>query len=212
MVHLDVNATARRPLRAVFAVATGLLLASPSLESAERPGRPAAVHWNRLKPGDIVFRSGRGWRADAVRLAGDAPWSHVGIIVGEPGTGWKVIHAEPPEGASPGGVLTTPLAEFADRSNSRQVAYYRFVAGDPAKAAAAAAAALRTAGAHIAFDESFDLESGQSLYCTELVLRVFTEAGMDLRAVPSRVSIGGLGGKILLPEDLLKPGKLVRVG
>jgi len=187
------------------------LLASSSFAPASRPDRPPAVHANRLKQGDIVFRSGRGWRADAVRLAGDAPWSHVGILVGEPRAGWKVIHAAPPEGASPGGVLTTPLAEFADRSNSRQVAVYRYVSRDAAKAAAAAAAAQRTAGARIAFDESFDLNSGQSLYCTELVLRVFAEAGTDLRAVPSRVSVGGLGAEILLPEDLLKSGELIRV-
>jgi hypothetical protein len=209
MVHNDVSGSAQRLLHGLAAAICGLALASPTLPSPLPNDPLAAVRPERLRQGDIVFSSGRGWRADAVRVAGRSPWSHVGLLVGDARTGWSVVHAAPPEGDSKGGVVATPLAQFAAPANSARIAFYRYARSDKADGAAVAIIAGRMAAASVPFDGRFDLTSDRALYCTELALRAYREAGMDLGAVPSRVSIGGLSASILLPEDLLATGKLV---
>jgi hypothetical protein len=213
MVYIDVAAKRAGGRRGLVASLASLLLAASSFTlHAPGPNPLAAVHLDRLREGDLIFRSGKGWRADAVRLASDAPWSHVGMLVGDARSGWYVVHAAPPEGSDAGGVVETPLVVFAGPEASSRISLFRYAGADARHAAALAVAARRKAAAAVAFDGRFDLASERSLYCTELVARVFAEMGMDLGAVPSKVSLGGVGGVVLLPADLLATGKLVPVG
>ena len=208
MVFVELNGAARAAAGA--AVLATLLLAGGDASSSPSPPL-AALPLDRLFPGDLVFRAGRGVRADLVRVAGDGPWSHVGLLDRGPAGGWVVIHAAPPEAGGAGGVTETPLGEFASPAYSSALSVYRVAGLDARSRALVTARAHRLAQAGVPFDESLDLASPDALYCTELVVRLFAGAGADLGIEPSSVSVGGLTVPVLMPHDLMAAPRLRRV-
>lgn len=197
-----------------FAVFLTLLLAGDVLfRPAPAPiAAPAAtLRIDRLLPGDLVFRAGRGPRADLVRLAGDGLWTHVGLLDRDRTGSWVVIHAAPPEAGSSGGVIETPLADFASPTHASALSVYRVTGLDERASAQVTASAHRLVKAGTRFDESLDLATADALYCTEFVARLFAGAGADLGVEPSTLSVGGLPVRILMPDDLMAGPRLRRV-
>lgn len=187
-----------------------LILAGDAVPPTARPAAPT-LRLEGLLPGDLVFRAGRGARADLVRVAGRGPWSHVGLLDRGADGRWVVVHAAPPEAGDKGGVTVTPLTDFASPAKASTLAAYRVVGLDPNLRARLIRDAHRLAHARVPFDQSLDLADCDALYCTEFVARMFAGSGADLGAEPSTLSVGGLGVRILMPHDLIAARRLRRV-
>jgi hypothetical protein len=166
-------------------------------------------------PGDIIFRRGTS-AASAVVLAGEAGWefSHVGVVVVHDNR-VLVVHASPAQ--SEGERAETriePLTAFIQPSRASQVAVLRLDAArvNHADELARKAAEISEAMArrHVPFDYRFELTTAGSVYCTELVLRAYAEAGVDLK-VQASARLPFMREPIVFPSNLLQSPLLRRV-
>ena len=141
-----------------------------------------AIDRGLLETGDLIFRRGLSFASRLVLLADPQPlYSHVGLLLVN-GSEALVIHVVPAQAATdPAPVQVEPLATFIDRQHTSAVSVMR-VEHIQARhyAAQAAAAASGYAREALSFDDQFDLESIDRMYCTELVWRAYLEAGIDL--------------------------------
>jgi Permuted papain-like amidase enzyme, YaeF/YiiX, C92 family len=195
-------------VRATAAGATGaalLALWCATPQSAVRP-RPAEAPMARpstmaagLRDGDLVFRSGTSHESRALRfLDADSPYSHVGLVHVRDGV-VRVVHVEPGRGAD-GRVKEELLEAFLAPGKAERHVAYRPVSADANAGSRAVAAALRLRDAGIRFDDHFDLDTPDAVYCTELIWRAYRTVGLDLAA-------GDLRG----PAFPLAPRRAVRL-
>lgn len=162
-----------------------------------------------LADGDIIFRKGRSLVSEAVLTSdGQSPYSHVGIIkiIND---NVMVIHAVPSE--SPGEkdlVKIDALPLFLSYDRASMAAIYRLDQIDKDAQACAIKAsniALSYAEQQIPFDNDFDLNTKDSLYCTEMVWRAYQGAGIDLvDGKFDNLAIPMSKGAYILPSSLLK--------
>jgi hypothetical protein len=199
----------RRKFRLWMPVA-GLALVSVAAVSRESRSSPAVyrrlhVDGPAFAPGDVVFRRGRSLISRAVLAAdGDGEYSHVGLIAVSAGRVW-VLHATPDEAPDiKGGVLAEPLEAFLAPEYASAAALYR--PRDARAGRAAERAAWGWVHARLPFDDAFDFESADKLYCTELVWRAYQSTGIDLEA-----GVSGPRGRYLLPGRLAKSPQLQRM-
>lgn len=177
-------------------------------EAAPPPHRvmpPAFL--DSLHTGDLILRGGTSAASRSVRLLADraTPYSHIGLVV-RTRAGLTVVHSLPADEVDPaGGVRREPLASFVNARDAQVVAVYRLVGARAADAPPVAARwATRAAAAHLPFDPEFDLRTPDRLYCTELVLRAYASAGVDLGAARTRrVVLPGVTYTPIFPSALL---------
>ncbi|MCB1088807.1 MAG: hypothetical protein KDM63_17355, partial [Verrucomicrobiae bacterium] len=160
-----------KPVLWILALALAPLASCSTSEYAgSMPGPPAMAEF---QPGDIVMRSGDRLLADrSYYNRRDHRFTHAGLVVG----GSRVVHVHPTEG---GGVAhVTPLKRFV--SDSGTWAVFRPDLPEPERASAARSAE-QFARERRPFDRGLDLETRDSLYCTELIWRAYLDAtGVDL--------------------------------
>lgn len=160
-----------------------------------------------LEPGDLVFRVGRGWRADAVRSASRSRFSHVGMLY-EKGHDdrWTVLHAAPPESADPGGVRVETLDDFSAPSQAAAIAFAKANLPQAPDRERVIRAMHSLSDERKPFDTDFDLNAADKIYCSELVAIAYQEAGYSI-VDRSRNEIGTLLGiDMLFPSDLVETG------
>lgn len=155
----------------------------------------------RVRTGDLIFRSGRGWRADAVRAASISSWTHVGIVDMDRSGRAFVIHAAPPERGAPGAVLREPLEQFAAATHAEEIEVERL---DLPRSAIfdMVVEARRFADRRTPFDDAFDLSSDRAIYCTELIWRSLWNAGVHRPARTRAVPVPLMTGRYMTPDDL----------
>jgi hypothetical protein len=124
-----------------------------------------------VQEGDIIFQTSRSSQSEAIQLATDSPYSHVGIITiqdGEPMV-YEAIRT----------VVATPLADWIRRGEGGR---YRLMR--PKKPLTDTQLdAMNTVG-RTHHQKSYDLRfdwSDQKMYCSELVWKIYkTGAGIEL--------------------------------
>ncbi|MDR3355556.1 MAG: hypothetical protein LBO21_10985 [Synergistaceae bacterium] len=172
---------------------------------------------SKFRNGDVVFIQGRTWRSFFVMLtdggrtsaAADESFSHVGVvrfISDIP----HVVHATPDNLF----VLAEPADAFISSDNAECSAIYRLTdeGAQTAVSEAASLAALEYYTLSVPFDHQFDVCDATSLYCTELVLRAYEKAGVDLsEGRADFLCKVPLYGEVLLPDSLRRSGMLTRV-
>lgn len=145
-----------------------------------------------VQSGDIICRYGDGFWSSRFRESsvGDKRFSHVGIIQVKSGDRF-VIHALASDFSGAGSVLKEPLTDFL--SDSHTVSVYRFKGPRAVRSKIADEAVL-----HIGkpFDLAFDLDSDESLYCSELVW-ICVNAALGKKLIESSI----LNGKRIIPID-----------
>lgn len=158
-----------------------------------------------LRTGDLVFRRGRSLESLAV-LAADpgSEFSHVGMVVVLEGRPW-VIHACPGEQPSvPERLRKESVEVFLSPEEAGRFAVYRS-GYSPEMLESVGRRALKFYCEGICFDEAFDLQNDQKLYCTELVYKSFTAV------VPGFPEIGAEEVHFLTGrKKILMPGALIR--
>ena len=146
-----------------------------------------------LRPGDLVFRRGRGGVSDAIAIASGSAlaWTHVGIVVQPPSfAGPLVLHA-----IDGRGVVIDPPERFFSEIEASAGAVVRLRGG-----AAAAQHALAYAGRP--FDHSLAMSEQDRLYCTELVVVALRAAGVVIDPPLRRLPL--VSEPVLMPDDLYR--------
>ena len=165
----------------------------------------------QLKEGDVVFRAGRSWLTNmAEQFADEAVrYSHVGVVV-KAGDDLKVVHAsiEPDEGQK---VVADPLDVFLKKGKGTQAAVYRLKSTDAETQSAIATSAKAYARKAIPFDPGFDLTTSDRVYCSELVWRIYLEAGIDLSDYGLEQFDFPFSGKYITPDSLSASASLTPI-
>lgn len=183
--------------RAVLRLLAGLALAGGA--AGVQAGQPGAV-----QPGDLIFRKGTEDVSRAVLSLDGGPYSHVGMLVGEPGR-WQVLHATPSEvPGRPDGVVLDSLDFFLDAERTERYAVYRVEADDIQRERAVQAARAM-------LDRPFRVADPEGTYCTLLVWDAWRQAGLDMDARFTRLNLPLMPGDYLMPNGLLASGKLIEV-
>jgi hypothetical protein len=138
-------------------------------------------------------------------------FSHVGIICFENGVPF-VIHAVPGEnGEGPDFIKKDKITDFLD---SRKVSRYAVLrARFPAEQNGIAARnALQYYLEKRTFDDQYDLNTDDKLYCTELVIKAFSSAGIDLKGIKlSGINIMITHFELILPGEFFENTSFRRV-
>lgn len=176
--------------------ASGLAMLSCAALAQALP--PGARH------GDLIFREGTEAISEAVMAMDRGAFSHVGMLIGEPGD-WSVLHATPSEvpGRQDGVVLDT-LAFFIDAKRSRHFAVYHVEADENARFEAVQAARAW-------LGRPFRIADPQGTYCTVLIWQSWQQAGVDLDVTFTPLSLPMMPGKYLLPSGLAASPRLRRL-
>jgi hypothetical protein len=129
-----------------------------------------------LQSGDIILRKGNTLVSDLIAMAfpkGDE-LSHCGLIIACE-SGFQVMHTISGTLADQDGIRINTLQEFIAGADKQR---YKIVRPRyPYNRAKAIAAANRLGDQHIPFDEQFDLDDSNRLYCSELIRNVAMEGG-----------------------------------
>lgn len=135
----------------------------------------------QLREGDVVFRRGGGFTSHVVLAADvDGNYSHLGIVVDSAGVK-MIVHAVPGEHDFEGDVDRVKM-DLPDRFFSTEYAIVGEVCRprDAVIARRAAEVAVRLYRKGVLFDHSYDDTDTTKMYCTELVVYAFRQAGYDL--------------------------------
>ena len=158
-----------------------------------------------LQPGDLVLRRGTSLASQAVLMADSAgTYSHIGIVVRHNGQ-WMVVHAVPGEREDSGTdtVKADRLSDFFLPVRAAHGAVAR-VHASPATRQRAASEAIAVLARHTPFDHHYDLSDTVALYCTEMVLRCYATAGINLAPAQLRqIDIPGFEGDYAFPSQVL---------
>lgn len=147
------------------------ILAVAYLSTSMRSGEPIRflpADWT-LCEGDVVLLGSSTVRGKILKLFdGGACWLHCGIAVSKD----AIVHADPRCG-----VVRQSMAEYLAANDVDCVCFLRPHTGD---GKVAASFALKCAERKVAFDNSFCYGKDNGMYCTELVLRAWESAGVEI--------------------------------
>lgn len=159
-----------------------------------------------LKDGDIIMAGGVSLQSRMVRaLTDDNRHSHVGLIDVRP-DGIYVIHAAP-TGQGDGGlgdrVASIPLELFLSERGyitAQVVRLSERVENAAALVDQAVAYSAGCADRAVPFDNSFDLDEDETIYCSELIYLAYQAGGYDWPdTLVSNVSTLVVEGPVILP-------------
>ena len=159
-----------------------------------------------LQPGDVVLRCGAGMLSHAVLLAegNDGIYSHVGIVVDSAGQP-MIVHAVPDEPdyeGDPDRVKMDTPAKFFNRMQAIRGEVLRH--HDAVAARLAAEKALQVYHRHTLFDHDYDDSDTTLMYCTELVVFVFSQSGAPLTGIERHgLPLPGVDYECVLPSDIV---------
>ena len=157
-----------------------------------------------LQEGDVVFRLGGGIMSSAVLEADPkGGYSHCGIVVDSAGT-LMVVHAvpgEPDYEGDPDRVKMETPEKFFSTENAFKGEVCRPIDGDVGHKAAQVA--LRTYKRHTLFDNDFDNDDTTKMYCTELLVHAFKQAGRPIVGKPEHyLNIPAMPITCWMPSDI----------
>lgn len=187
-----------------------LILTVCFLASCGRTDEVRPFPLESMRPGDLVFRCGRGMLSHAVlAVERKGIYSHVGVLVQEADGSWKVAHCVPAEREFDGDFDRVKFEALEKFLSVDRAATGCFVhvgdALDPDRLAALCDEARKAFRDSVRFDHDYDLADSSALYCTEFVWRLYRHQGVDLSEGRRRgVNLPGLHGDVLLPEHLLQ--------
>lgn len=147
------------------------IFAAAYLITSMRSGDPIRclpADWT-LCEGDVVLLGSSTMRAKILKFLDNGTcWLHCGIAVAKD----AIVHADPKCG-----VVRQTMAEYLEKNDVDCVCLLRPYVGD---GKVATSFALKCAERKVAFDNSFCYGKGNGMYCTELVLRAWQSAGIEI--------------------------------
>jgi hypothetical protein len=130
---------------------------------------------SRLQTGDLVFRNGKGFISDFLRKTSqrDRKYSHVGVLVWEDRTP-MVYHMidEVGNGIGKSDLRKEPLEDFCSNQMNHGFAIYRLSTWDSQFDDSLRSDLRALASRNVLFDDQFNLDTDQKIYCTELIYKI----------------------------------------
>ena len=156
-------------------ICIGLLFLLVSCDSPAQTAGSRMYSTDSLQSGDIILRRSYGLISDIIvmNLNDTLDVSHCGIIIKEPDSSYKVIHALSKKVSNADGVQICGLEQFMADSKTETVRVFRFLSDSQGEIAAQA---LRYLKQKTPFDESFDATDSTALYCSELLVQSIRNA------------------------------------
>ncbi|NLP56725.1 YiiX/YebB-like N1pC/P60 family cysteine hydrolase [Lutibacter sp. B1] len=155
---------------------------------------------SNLKNGDLVLRCGRSTESYAVYLADkDAEFSHIGIIQIDNNIPY-VIHAVPHKLKT---IKKETLQEFLKPENASKYAIYRTTFSQTILNKVVNEA-NQFYTKKLTFDDDFDLKTNNKLYCTELIVKAFKNAGVTLNIKTKNLNYIVNTHAIIFPSEFTK--------
>ncbi len=131
-----------------------------------------------LLDGDIILIQGTGYTGELIllTLGEEVPLSHCGMIVFRAGEPW-VVHTISPGLSDRDGVRAQPLDEFNQKAQPASVIVVRpwWAADATSGGRSAAGRALHYLEQRVPFDNVFDFETRDKMYCTELLYQILED-------------------------------------
>ncbi|MFW5892105.1 MAG: YiiX/YebB-like N1pC/P60 family cysteine hydrolase [Bacteroidota bacterium] len=149
-------------------------------ESTNPPGyNLSQEEIKQLKEGDIILRHGLGFVSNTIvkTLAEDLPVSHVGMIVKNDQGGFSVIHSVSQTLSDYNGVQIQDLQTFVRDSQDSSIVIVRYKNAIEKEGSdhQMAKHAYRYLDKKVPFDYKFDLDDSTGFYCSELIVRIFSD-------------------------------------
>ncbi len=166
---------------------------------------------SKVRRGDLLFRRGRSLSSNIVlRADSSGSFSHVGLAVEIDG---KVIVAHAvPTGEIPETIKIETISEFFDSNIAEAGAVYRYRV-DSVALDSVCSRALDLVYSGIEFDNYYDTENQDKLYCTEFIWEAFKVIDIDISELRrTRLNLGFAKSDIILPSHLLEYSELDFVG
>lgn len=146
------------------------------LGEAEKPPSLQTAGWQH---GDIIFRRGVGIEAAVVRTTDRSGYTHAGILVSKEGR-WRVIHVEPRTDEQGGKVESIPVEDFAAPGRATLIGVFSIPDASTRQKEAATTYAMEAAIQQVPFDSAFKYSDDASLYCTEIITKAYSVAGLSV--------------------------------
>ncbi|MDV7185687.1 YiiX/YebB-like N1pC/P60 family cysteine hydrolase [Lutibacter sp. TH_r2] len=173
-----------------------------------KPTNSITFNTSNLKNGDLILRCGKSTESFAVYTADkNAEFTHIGLIVFE-NTKPFVIHAVPHKNHV---LKKETIQEFLKPKNASKYAIYRSNLS-PEKQHLITSEALNFFNKKIIFDNHYNLDTNNEMYCTELILKTYKKANIQLDLKTKELNF--LVGKhqIIFPSEFTKfPFKKVNI-
>ena len=141
--------------------------------------------WRNFRTGDLIFRRGYGGISDLIARYGQVgprDVSHVGLILRGPDSVLRVAHAISNSERGYDGVVEEDFAAFVARSVPGKGCVVRLgeASERQQRAIKSAVRSMRLQG--LRFDTRWDWEDAESVFCSEMVVRVLSDsAGLIAR-------------------------------
>jgi len=159
-----------------------------------------------LVEGDLIFRKGRDLVSQLVLSQGvSTQFSHVGIVIKHEGI-ISVIHSLPENVTVSSGVQVEPFSSFTSIENASDIAIYRLIKENPKVIKKVKEYALQQIGKP--FDTNFLLSTDNSMYCTELIVKAYSTAGVELVTNTSLIKVMLIDELVIPPDYLRRSHKL----
>ncbi len=128
-----------------------------------------------LHPGDIILRRGKSFASEIITKILKTPLnvSHCGLIV-EYNKEFSVIHSVSRSLSDCDGIQIESLSDFLLDSQPQSNIVVRYK-GSPQQIESYITEAFRLLTLELPFDNSFELDNGDNLYCTELFWEILPE-------------------------------------
>jgi hypothetical protein len=158
-----------------------------------------------LREGDLILIQGTGYTGELILLTlnEEVPLSHCGMIVFLNGEPW-VVHTISPGLSGIDGVRGNPLDEFDEKSQPNSIIVVRPRWREDGATGEDRSAALR-AGYYlqkqVPFDNVFDFENRDKMYCTELLYQILDDVGFWHEHAAPRLKGGVLPFDAFLDPD-----------
>lgn len=157
-----------------------------------------------FQDGDIIFRRGKSFESFMVLLADKgSQYSHVGVIVIENGEAF-VIHAEPPTRFNNyDRVRRERVKDFLEHRKSGQYAVFRISDSSLVNQDSVISFVYDCYYRQLQFDDEYDINDSNKLYCSELVWKAYNYGGLDLLVNGmDKIKIFNMDVSIILPSSL----------
>lgn len=165
---------------------------------------------DKIEQSDIVFRRGEGLVSDVVLHAdADGLYSHIGVVV-KHNDSLKVVHSVPGEGDFDGVKMESIEKFFA--SNRAQKGEVARMDLNEMQRNKISRLAIKKSEEKVAFDYDYNLDDTTQLYCTELIVLLYKQIGIDIaQGRSTRVDLPGMSGDYVMPSDIYKNKKLISI-
>ena len=165
------------------------------------------VNISSLNNGDLILRCGRSTESYAVYLAdSNTEFTHIGIVSLENGVPY-VIHAVPHKNDF---IKKEIISQFLEPKQAAKFAIYRTsfpseILNDVVKEAQNFYIKKYT------FDDEYNLNTNSKLYCTELILKAFSNVGLSLNIKSKKLNYVVWKHNIIFPSEFTKPPVFRRI-